>query len=92
MPDNVLVAFDGSSASERGLTYAIKNVSNTSITAIYLINPISSVIGVEAGGSPVAEDTNHERAQSKRGLFPSAPQPSVPASGGLPRCRYWVPR
>lgn len=56
MPDNVLVAFDGSPLSERALTYAIENFAGATLTTIYVINPIDSVIDVEAGGLPVAED------------------------------------
>jgi nucleotide-binding universal stress UspA family protein len=56
MPDNVLVAFDGSPLSERALSYAIENFSDATLTTIYVINPIDSVIDVEAGGLPVAED------------------------------------
>ncbi|WP_411968520.1 universal stress protein [Haloferax sp. YSSS75] len=56
MPDNVLVAFDGSPLSERALEYALENFPDASITSIYVINPIDSVIDVEAGGLPVAKD------------------------------------
>jgi nucleotide-binding universal stress UspA family protein len=56
MPTNVLVAFDGSPLSERALTYAIETFPDAPITSIYVINPIDSVIDVEAGGLPVAED------------------------------------
>ncbi|MFD1599967.1 universal stress protein [Halobellus rarus] len=56
MPDNVLIAFDGSPLSEGALTYAIENFPDATLTAIYVINPIDSVIDVEAGGLPVAED------------------------------------
>ncbi|QKY18599.1 universal stress protein [Halorubrum sp. CBA1229] len=56
MPDNVLIAFDGSPLSERALTYAIENFAEATLTTIYVINPIDSVIDVEAGGLPVAED------------------------------------
>lgn len=58
MPDNILVALDGSPLAERALIYALE-------TTIYVINPIDSVIDVEAGGLPVAEDwydTAQERA------------------------------
>jgi len=55
MPDNVLVAFDGSPLSEGALRYAIETFPDASITAIYVIDPIDSVIDVEAGGLPVAE-------------------------------------
>ncbi|MUV58538.1 universal stress protein [Halogeometricum sp. CBA1124] len=56
MTDHILVAYDGSPLSERALTYAIETFSDASITTIYVINPIDSVIDVEAGGLPVAED------------------------------------
>jgi nucleotide-binding universal stress UspA family protein len=56
IPDNVLVAFDGSPLSESALTYAIEIFPGASITSIYIINPTDSVIDVEAGGLPVAED------------------------------------
>jgi len=65
MADNVLVAFDGSPLSERALTYALENFPDATITTIYVINPIDSVIDVEAGGLPVAEewyDNAQERA------------------------------
>ena len=65
MAVNVLVAFDGSTLAERALTYAIENFSDATITTIYVINPIDSVIDVESGGLPVAEDwydTAKERA------------------------------
>ena len=64
MPDNVLVAFDGSPLSERALTYAIENFSEATITAVYVIDPIDSVIDVEAGGLPVAEDW-YDNAQER---------------------------
>ncbi|WP_178917869.1 universal stress protein [Natronomonas gomsonensis] len=56
MPENVLIAFDGSPLAERALTYAIENFSDATLTAIYVINPINSVMDVEAGGLPAAED------------------------------------
>src|SRR6056297_3132117 len=56
MPDNVLVALDGSPLAERALMYALETFPNATITTIYVINPIASVIDVEAGGLPVAED------------------------------------
>jgi len=67
MPDNVLVAFDGSPLSERALTYALETFPEASITAMYVINPVTSIIDVEAGGLPVAEDwydNAKDRAQS----------------------------
>ena len=65
MPDSVLVAFDGSPPSERALTYAVENFPNATITATYVINPIDSIVDVESGGLPVAEqwyDDAQERA------------------------------
>ena len=56
MPVNVLIAFDGSPLSERALTYAIETFPDAPITSIYVINPLDSVIDVEAGGLPVVED------------------------------------
>jgi hypothetical protein len=56
MSVNVLVALDGSPLSERALTYAIETFPDAPITAIYIINPINSVIDVEAGSLPVAKD------------------------------------
>jgi len=56
MPDNVLVALDGSPLAERALIYALETFPNATITTIYVINPTDSVIDVEAGGLPVAED------------------------------------
>ena len=65
MPDNVLVAFDGSPLSERALIYAIENFPNSTITAIYVIDPIDSVTDTKSGGLPVAKgwyDNAQERA------------------------------
>jgi len=64
MPANVLVAFDGSPLSERALTYAIETFPDAPITAIYVINPIDSVIDVEAGGLPVAKNW-YEKAKEE---------------------------
>ncbi len=64
MPVNVLVAVDGSPLSERALTYAIETFPDASISSIYVINPIDSVIDVEAGGLPVAEGW-YENAKEK---------------------------
>jgi nucleotide-binding universal stress UspA family protein len=64
MPDNVLVAVDGSPLAERALTYALENFPDATITTIYVINPVDSVIDVEAGGLPVAEDW-HDNAQER---------------------------
>jgi nucleotide-binding universal stress UspA family protein len=55
MPVNVLVAIEGSPLSERALRYAIETFPNASITSIYVINPIDSIVDVEAGGLQVAE-------------------------------------
>lgn len=65
MVDSVLVAFDGSPLSERALSYAIENFPDATITALYVIDPVDSVVDVEAGGLPVAKgwyDDARERA------------------------------
>ncbi|AZH26035.1 universal stress protein [Haloplanus aerogenes] len=64
MPDNVLVAVDGSPLAERALTYALENFPDATITTIYVINPVDSVIDVEVGGLPVAEDW-YDNAQER---------------------------
>jgi nucleotide-binding universal stress UspA family protein len=52
VPDTVLVASDGSPLSERALSYAVENFPNATITVMYVINPIDSIIDIEAGGLP----------------------------------------
>lgn len=67
MPGNVLVGVDGSPLAERALTYALETFPDAAITTVYVINPIDSVLDVEAGGLPVAEDwydNARERAAS----------------------------
>jgi nucleotide-binding universal stress UspA family protein len=64
MPDNVLVAVNGSPLSERALTYALETFPDAAITSIYVINPVDSVIDVEAGGLSVAAEW-HENAQER---------------------------
>lgn len=63
MPDNVLVALDGSSLSERALIYALDTFPDASITTIFVINPIDAVIDAEASGLPAASDW-HENAKT----------------------------
>jgi len=72
VPDNVLVAFDGSPLSERALTYAIENFPDASITAIYVINPIESIVDVEAGGLPIAEDWYDDAQERATGIHATA--------------------
>ncbi|UTF55810.1 universal stress protein [Natronosalvus rutilus] len=72
MPDTVLVAFDGSPLSERALAYAIENCPNATITAMYVINPIDSIIDVEAGGLPVADDWYDNAQERATALHTSA--------------------
>ncbi|ELZ88311.1 universal stress protein [Haloferax sulfurifontis] len=64
MSDNVLVAFDASPLSERALRYALDTFPDAAITSIYVIDPVDSVIDVEAGGLPVAEDW-YDNAQER---------------------------
>lgn len=56
MSNTVLVAFDGSPLSERALRYAVDTFPDAAIVSIYVINPIDSIVDVEVGGLPVAED------------------------------------
>ncbi|SEP03522.1 Nucleotide-binding universal stress protein, UspA family [Halogranum amylolyticum] len=72
MPDNVLVAFDGSPLAERALTYALENFPDATITTIYVINPIDSVVDVEAGGLPVAEDWYDNAQERAAGIHTTA--------------------
>jgi nucleotide-binding universal stress UspA family protein len=72
MTDNVLVAFDGSPLSERALTYAVENFSDATITAMYVINPIDSVMDVEAGGLPVADDWYDDARERATGILRTA--------------------
>jgi nucleotide-binding universal stress UspA family protein len=72
MPDNVLVAFDGSPLSERALSYALENFPDATITTIYVINPVDSVIDVEAGGLPVAEDWYDNAQERATGIHTTA--------------------
>ncbi|WP_418284868.1 universal stress protein [Halorubrum sp. DTA46] len=72
MPGNVLVAFDGSPLSERALTYAIETFPDAAITSIYVINPLDSVIDVEAGGLPVAEGWYENAKEQARRIHTTA--------------------
>lgn len=71
MPETVLVAFDGSPLAERALTYAIETFPEAAITTVYVINPIDSVVDVEAGGLAVAGDW-YDRAQDRAGRINAA--------------------
>ncbi|TQQ81707.1 universal stress protein [Halonotius roseus] len=64
MPDNVLVASDGSPLSERALIYALETFPDATFTSIHVIDPVDSVIDVEAGGLSVAEEW-YENAQDR---------------------------
>lgn len=71
-PNNVLIAFDGSPLSELALTYALETFSVANFTALYVINPIDSILDVEAGGLPVAEDWYDNARERARRLHASA--------------------
>jgi nucleotide-binding universal stress UspA family protein len=71
MADNILVPFDGSPLSERALEHTLEKFPSALITAIYVINPIESVIAVEAGGLPVAEEW-HDNAQEQANMVHAA--------------------
>jgi nucleotide-binding universal stress UspA family protein len=72
VPDTVLVASDGSPLSERALSYAVENFPNATITVMYVINPIDSIIDVEAGGLPVAENWYDDAQQRATALHARA--------------------
>lgn len=64
MPDKVLVAVDGSPLSERALRYALETFPDAAFTSIHVINPVDSLIDVEAGGLSVANEW-HDNAQDR---------------------------
>jgi hypothetical protein len=78
MPDTVLVAFDGSPLSERAVTYALETFLDATITTLYVINPVDSVIDVEAGGLPIAEYWYENATQWLR---LGSPRVTVPGEG-----------
>ena len=63
MADRVLVPFDGSPLSKRALRHAIETFPAASITTIFVINPIDSVLAVEAGGLPISESWYREEKE-----------------------------
>lgn len=72
MPDDVLVAFDGSPLAERALAYALETFPEAAVTAMYVIDPIDSVIDVEAGGLPVAEEWYDDARERAAGTLTTA--------------------
>lgn len=64
MTQRILVPFDGSPLAERALEYALEAFPEGSITALYVINPIDSIVDVEAGGLPIADEW-YENAQER---------------------------
>jgi len=54
MPDRILVPFDGSPLAERALEHAVESFPESTITALYVVNPVDSLLAVEAHGAPVA--------------------------------------
>lgn len=67
MPDHILVPLDGSPLATRALEYAHATFPEASLTALYVINPMDSILEVETGGLPVATewyDTAQERADT----------------------------
>jgi nucleotide-binding universal stress UspA family protein len=64
MPDKVLVAVDGSPLSKRALRYALETFPDAAFTSIHVINPVDSLIDVEAGGLSVANEW-HDNAQDR---------------------------
>ncbi|WP_049981136.1 universal stress protein [Halolamina rubra] len=72
MTDRILVAVDGSPLAERALVYAFENYPEASITAIYVIDPVDSVLAVEAGGLPVAQDWYEDARERAAGVHRTA--------------------
>lgn len=67
MTDHVLVPFDGSPLAERALAHSLETHPEASITVLYVIDPIDSMVAVEAGGLPAADgwyETARERAET----------------------------
>ncbi|MFW5934240.1 MAG: universal stress protein [Halolamina sp.] len=72
MTDSVLVAVDGSPLGERALVYALENFPDATITTIYVIDPVDSVLAVEAGGLPVAQDWYEDARERAAGVHRTA--------------------
>ncbi|MFC7071057.1 universal stress protein [Halobaculum lipolyticum] len=64
MSETMLVPIDGSVPAERALRYAVATFPTASITTLYVVDPVESVIASEAGGLSEAEawyETERER-------------------------------
>ncbi|WP_435348342.1 universal stress protein [Haloarchaeobius sp. HRN-SO-5] len=64
MEARVLVPFDGTPLSKHALEHAMETFPDAALTTIYVIDPMDSVIDVEVGGLPVAEEW-YENAQAR---------------------------
>lgn len=64
MPETILVPFDGSPLAERALRYAVEQFPAASITTIYVLDPVDSIVASETGGLPAANDW-YEHAQER---------------------------
>jgi len=72
MPDRVLVPFDGSPLAERALEHAVETFPDATVTALYVIDPINSLLAVEASGLSVADSWYDDERQRAAGLLATA--------------------
>ena len=72
MPDSVLVAVDGSPLAERALGYALDTFPDAAFTSIYVIDPVDSVVAVEAGGLSVADEWHDDALEHARTVHATA--------------------
>ena len=72
MSDRVLVPFDGSPLAERALAHATESAPGRAVTAVYVINPLDSVLAVETHGIPVAESWYEDEQERAGALLATA--------------------
>lgn len=72
MPTHVLVGFDGSTLAEHALDFALRRFPDARVTALYAIDPVDSVVAVEAGGLNVSEGWVAERRQEAESVLSAA--------------------
>jgi len=72
MPDRVLVPFDGSPLAERALEHAVETFPDATVTALYVIDPIDSLLAVEASGLSVADSWYDDERERAAGLLATA--------------------
>ena len=72
MAPRVLVPYDGSPLSRRALEHALETFPAADITAIHVVNPVDSILDVEAGGLPVAEGWYDDALEESRSTLETA--------------------